>query len=135
MNLVEKLLALDENELKKERTKEYESKNLKRLIGEGTIVLRKVRERKIMENSLGSIDKKGNPNMANMHDTQLLIVLDGVKEPNLKDERLVEHFGVATPKDLAELLFDGEIADISDAITDFDTEDDDEEETEEAVKN
>ena len=85
-----------------------------------------------MENSLGSIDKKGNPNMANMHDTQLLIVLDGVKEPNLKDERLVEHFGVATPKDLAELLFDGEIADISDAITDFDTEDDDEEE---AVKN
>ena len=132
MNLVEKLLALDENELKKERTKEYESKNLKRLIGDGTIVLKKVRERKIMENSLGSIDKNGNPNMANMHDTQLLIVLDGVKEPNLKDERLVEHFGVVTPKDLAELLFDGEIADISDAITDFDTEDDYEEE---AVKN
>ena len=65
--------------------------------------------------------------MANMHDTQLLIVLDGVKEPNLKDERLVEHFGVATPKELAELLFDGEIADISDAITDFDVEDGDEE--------
>ena len=88
MNLIDKLLSVDKEELTKECTKT----------------------------------------------SDLLVLMDGVKEPNLKDERLLEHFGAATPKDLAELLFDGEIQEISDAINNF-YKDQEDEATENDVKN
>lgn len=133
MNLIDKLLQIDKAALTEEKTKTYNSKNMQRLVGDGEIVLKKVRERKIKERVANAIDKKGNPIMEKAHDMDLLILLDGLKSPDLKDERLMQHFGTATPKDLAELLFDGEITDIADAIKDF--EEDEEKTTEEDVKN
>ena len=117
MNLIDKLLSVDKEELIKECTKTYHSKNMERLTGDGE-----------------TLDKKGNLLLVNAHDSDLLVLMDGVKEPNLKDERLLEHFGAATPKDLAELLFDGEIQEISDAINNF-YKDQEDEATENDVKN
>ena len=134
MNLIDKLLNVDKEELTKECTKIYYSKNMQRLTGDGEITLRKVKERKLRERALNTLDKKGNLLLANAYDSDLLVLMDGVVEPNLKDERLLEHFGAATPKDLAELLFDGEIQEISDAINNF-YKDEKDEATEEDVKN
>ena len=100
MNLIDKLLSVDKEELTKECTKTYHSKNMERLTGDGEITLRKVKERKLRERALNTLDKKGNLLLVNAHDSDLLVLMDGVKEPNLKDERLLEHFGAATPKDL-----------------------------------
>lgn len=134
MNLIDKLLNVDKEELTKEYTKTYHSKNMERLTGDGEITLRKVKERKLRERALNTLDKKGNLLLTNAHDSDLLVLMDGVVEPNLKDERLLEHFGAETPKDLAELLFDGEIQEISDAINNFYKNQEDEA-TENDVKN
>ena len=47
MNLIDKLLSVDKEELIKECTKTYHSKNMERLTGDGEITLRKVKERKL----------------------------------------------------------------------------------------
>ena len=50
-------------------------------------------------------------------DPGLDILLAGCVEPNLKDERLQEKFGGATPADVVKrMLLAGEIADLSQAI-------------------
>ena len=42
---------------------------------------------------------------------------ENLVEPNLKNKELQKHFGVATPKDLAEKLFlGGEIVDLADTV-------------------
>lgn len=84
MNLIDKLLSVDKEELTKECTKTYHSKNMERLTGDGEITLRKVKERKLRERALNTLDKKGNLLLVNAHDSDLLVLMDGVKEPNLK---------------------------------------------------
>ena len=106
MNLIDKLLSVDKEELTKECTKTYHSKNMERLTGDGEITLRKVKERKLRERALNTLDKKGNLLLVNAHDSDLL----------------------------AELLFDGEIQEISDAINNF-YKDQEDEATENDVKN
>lgn len=50
-------------------------------------------------------------------DTDVHILLAGCVEPELKDERLLEKFGGATPADVVKkMLLAGEIADLSAAI-------------------
>lgn len=50
-------------------------------------------------------------------DTEVHILLAGCVEPNLKDERLLEKFGGATPADaVKKMLLAGEIADLSAAV-------------------
>ena len=50
-------------------------------------------------------------------DVDVNILLAGCVEPNLKDERLLEKFGGATPADVVKrMLLAGEIADLSQAI-------------------
>ena len=44
MNLIDKLLSVDKEELTKECTKTYHSKNMERLTGDGEITLRKAKE-------------------------------------------------------------------------------------------
>ena len=134
MNLIEKLLQVDKEKRTEEQTKTYNSKNMERLVGDGAITLKKVKERKVKERLALTIDKKGNTDMNKVHDASLLLVMDGVKVPDLRDERLLQHFGMSTPKDLAELLFDGEISEIADQISDF-YGDEEDGTTEEDIKN
>ncbi len=79
MNLIDKLLSVDKEELTKECTKTYHSKNMERLTGDGEITLRKVKERKLRERALNTLDKKGNLLLVNAHDSDLLVLMDGVK--------------------------------------------------------
>lgn len=116
MNLVDKLLQIDKEEPKKKITGEYESKRLKEMIGDGTILIEKIPERKIKEYQAMIMDNRGSVNNNMIFDGMLLIDVEGIKNPNLKNQELMEHFGAATPKDLAEILFDGEIEEIGDAI-------------------
>lgn len=50
-------------------------------------------------------------------DAEVSILLAGCVEPDLKDPRLMEHFGVATPGEaVKKLLLPGEIADLSHVV-------------------
>ena len=68
MNLIEKLLQVDKEKLTEEQTKTYNSKNMERLVGDGAITLKKVKERKVKERLALTIDKKGNTDMNKVHD-------------------------------------------------------------------
>lgn len=46
MNLIDKLLSVDKEELTKECTKTYHSKNMERLTGDGEITLQKSQRKK-----------------------------------------------------------------------------------------
>jgi hypothetical protein len=54
-------------------------------------------------------DKKGRQDLSQARTVSKLIVLEGVIEPNLKDDSLQKHFGAATPKDLIDILFKGKL--------------------------
>ena len=57
--------------------------------------------------------------------------IDGVLEPSLKDKRLLAYFGCVTPKELVKKLFlAGEIAELSNVITELSGYDKDEDEEE-----
>ncbi|WP_034868573.1 phage tail assembly chaperone [Clostridium lundense] len=44
---------------------------------------------------------------------QLLTVLEGIKEPNLKSKELMEHFKAHTPNELLEIMFNDKPGEIS----------------------
>lgn len=119
MNLVDKLLNVDKEEARKEITGTYDSKRMKRLVGDGTIEIRALKERTVKRYATMGVDKKGNIEPEGFMDAILMTVVDGCKNPDLKNEELQKHFGAETPKDLAEILFDGELEDMSTAIVEL----------------
>ena len=48
--------------------------------------------------------KHGRVKDGNAYETGLDLVVNGLKEPNLRDKKLLEHLGVTTPKQVAEKL-------------------------------
>ena len=65
------------------------------------------------------VGKDGNRDLSRLYEVNLMYCVEGVVDPSLKDEKLMEHFGAATPKDLAALLFGAEAGKIADAIVDL----------------
>ena len=66
--------------------------------------------------------------------TNAKIAAAGIVDPNLKDEALLKHLGVATPADAAKKIFKGEINKITTEITIL-SGFSDEEETDKEIKN
>ena len=131
MNLVEKLLSIDKTTLTEEITEKYESCNMKKWTGDGTIIIRRIRDRKKTDIQSMCLDfNKGTYN-GQLFDSKLMTLVEGIVQPSLKDKSLIEHFGAGDPMGLAELLFNGEIDDIADAIEEVGKK----ENIEEAVKN
>jgi hypothetical protein len=132
MSLTEKLLALDAKKYKEKQIGQLEIKRLSELTGEPFIV--KVQE--VDSDRLGEIqammfDKKGRQDLSQARKVSKLIVLEGITEPNLKDENLQKHFGAASPKDLVDVLFKGnELTNIADKIATLSGFTDEEEEEE-----
>lgn len=84
-------------------------------------------------------NKKGKVDMSKAYRAQALIVVEAVQNPSLKDKELQEHFGAASPIDLAKILFPGgELTSVFHEVADLsgfkDDEDDDDEDIDE-IKN
>lgn len=63
--------------------------------------------RSLSYNRVGEIKRMGG------EDVKLHIILAGVKSPDLKNQELLDHYGVATPLDLLRVMFlPGEIEDL-----------------------
>ena len=129
MNLVEQLLKADKTTLELE-TGVFYSKRLQKFLNAKEAVpvsIRQIPARKQGDISSMAFDKKGNKDASKLYDAYLMFCVQGVTDPSLKDEGLLKKFGAATPKDLAEKLFDDEVVDLANAITnlgDDSTEDD-----------
>lgn len=117
MNLIEKLIRIDKETLLKKETKTVKSSRLSRIVGgEANIVVKELSGRKLNDISAMMVDKDGNKDFSKLADVNLMYCVEGVVEPNLRDTNLMEHFGVKTPKDLAEILFDAEAGKIAGEI-------------------
>lgn len=117
MNLIDKLLCVDKAKMEEKETKKIKSKKLERLVGENVeITIRELSGKRY--NSLQAMlyDKNGNRDMAAVYDFNLMCCVYGIVEPDLKNEKLMEHFGASTPKDLAAALFGVESGSIASEI-------------------
>lgn len=120
MSLVDKLLQLDAAKIKMPE-KEIEIKRLSELLGEKAIFrIRAIDGQRYSDIQRLAIDisNKGNVKDIDMYKLQVLTIIEGVVDPNLKDKKLLEHFNCATPEELVKkLLLAGEITDLYNEIT------------------
>ena len=134
MSLIDKLLQMDKGKLMSMPTREVEMPRLSEVLGEAFKVKCKAIDGERyadIQRSAIDLNKKGGLRNINLYEMQVLTVIDGVVEPSLKDERLLGYFGCVTPKELVKKLFlAGEIAELSNVITElsgYDKSDDEEE--------
>jgi len=120
MSLVDKLLQLDAAKIKMPE-KEIEMKRLSELLGERVVFrIRAIDGERYADIQRLAIDisNKGNVKDIDMYKLQVLTIIEGVVDPNLKDKRLLEHFNCTTPEELVKkLMLAGEITDLYNEIT------------------
>ena len=117
MNLVEKLIRMDKSEFTKRETKKIKSKRLSKLLGEDTeITIQAVGGKRATDIMAMCMDRNGNKDYSKTYDINIMYCVEGIIEPPMKDNTIIEHFGVKTPKDLASILFDTEVGQIATEI-------------------
>ena len=123
MSLIDKLLQMDKAKLMEMPTKELEMPRLSEMLGEEFKVKCKAIDGERyadIQRSAIDLNKKGALRNINLYEMQVLTLIEGVVEPSMKDERLLGYFGVVTPKELVKKLFlAGEIAELSNVITEL----------------
>ena len=135
MNLVEKLLAVDKKEFDKIERKEIPSRQLSRLLGtDANVTIQAIDGDLFGGLTASGLDEKGEIDYGRAFSANAKVVAAGVVDPNLKEEALLQHLGVATPADAAKKIFKGEINKISSEITKL-SGFEDEETTDKKVKN
>lgn len=118
MNLVEELLKIDAGKITEVRTKEIPSRRLSELFGkEVKVKIKEIDPEEFTQLSAMGLDEDGNVDYSRAFNANAHIAARGIIEPNLKDESLMRHLGVATPKDAAVKMFKGEINTIASEIT------------------
>lgn len=118
MNLVERLLAVDRKEFDKIEKRELESAQLSKLLGaDAKVTIQAIDGDLFGGLSASGLDDKGEVDYGRVFSTNAKIAAAGIVDPDLKDEALLKHLGVATPADAAKKIFKGEINRISAEIT------------------
>ena len=126
MNLVDQLLKADIKKADELETGIFHSKKLAKLIGSETPVdvqIREVKSRRLNDIVAYQFDKNGKTNFSKTYDTKLMLCLEGVVDPSLKDKTLQEHFECDNAKDLFGYEVNGlseEISKLSGVINDED---------------
>lgn len=121
MSLTDKLLALDATKYKEKKTDTIEIKRLSKLIGEPfNVKVQEVDDNRMQELQAMILKENGKVDYTQVRKVNALLCCDGVIEPNLGDEKLQKHFGAATPKELAEILFKGaDLGSVAERITEL----------------
>ena len=118
MNLVEKLLAVDKKEFNKIEKKEIKSRQLSKLLGaDAKATIQAVDGDLFGGLSASGLDEKGEVDYGRAFSTNAKIAAAGIVDPDLKDEALLKHLGVATPADAAKKIFKGEVNRIAEEVS------------------
>lgn len=114
------LMALDRDKLTEVPTERVRAKRLSEIAGEDVFVtVSALPGDRYAEISTTSV-RNGKLDFSRVYDMQSLMVTEAVKDPDLKNAELQRHFGAATPRDLARILFPGgEIARLADVVTEL----------------
>lgn len=120
MGLLDNLLKVDNAAAFEPETKKLKSKRLKKILSseeDVEITIKELPYKRLSDLMAKQFDKKGNFDFSASIRTKAIIAAEGIVEPNLKSEELREHFGCATPAELAEKLFGMELSGICDEIS------------------
>ena len=119
---IDMLMRLDREKLIEVPVKDVKADRLSQLMGQDvTVEIKALSGDTYMDLLATATNKKGKVDMSRAYRAQALIVVEAVQNPSLKDKELQEHFGAASPIDLAKILFPGgeltsvfhEVADLS----------------------
>lgn len=116
--IIDFLMSLDRDKLTEVPTEKVRAKRLSEIAGEDVFVtVSALPGDRYTEISTTSV-RNGKVDYSRAYDMQSLMVAEAVKDPDLKSADLQRHFGAATPRDLARILFPGgEIARLADVVT------------------
>lgn len=117
---IELLMALDRGKLAEVPTEKVRAKRLSKVAGQDVYVtVSAIAGDQYTGIVSGAVSAKGREvDAARLYDMQALIVAEAMVEPDLKSTELQRHYGAATPRDLAKILFPGgEIISIADVVT------------------
>lgn len=136
MNLAEKLLQADANKAKEKKKGTYRSSKLGHILGVKSVEIEitELSGRRISEIIGTSVNRKGEVDFTKSYDANLMMCVEGITSPSLRDKDLQAHFGVHNAKDLCEALFDTEVNEIAEAISTLSSLGD-QKENEEEIKN
>lgn len=125
--IVDFLMSLDRDKLAEVPTERVRAKRLSEIAGEDVFVtVSALPGDRYSEISTTSV-RNGKLDYSRVYDMQSLMVAEAVKDPDLKNGDLQRHFGAATPRELARILFPGgEIARLADVVTELSGYSDDE---------
>lgn len=139
MNLVDQLLKIDSKTVEELEGGTYSSERLGKVLGSKKpvdIKIREVKSRRVNDIMAYQYDRKGRMDFAKSFDAKLMMCIEGIAEPDMRNKELQAHFDCASAKDLCEKLLGSEVTDISNKILELSgisvDEDDD---TEDEVKN
>ena len=122
-NLVEALLAADAGKITAKATEDFEVKRLSKLIGEPFILhLRKISPRRMTELQENAVkyDSRGKVVGRDTYGMGLALLCDGITNKDFDNREVLKHYGVATRKELFELLFNvAEMGEISTHISEL----------------
>lgn len=118
--IIDFLMSLDRDKLAEVPTERVRAKRLSEIAGEDVFVtVSALPGDRYAEISTTSV-RNGKLDFSRVYDMQSLMVAEAVKDPDLKNAELQRHFGAATPRDLARILFPGgEIARLADVVTEL----------------
>lgn len=121
MNLVDQLMKADAKKAEELSTGVFQSHKLAKLLGvdEETVevTFREVKSRRLNDIISYQVDRKGQFDFSKSFDAKLMMCVEGLVDPDLKNKDLQKHFEVDSAKDLCEKIFGSEINELSDAIS------------------
>ena len=119
MNLVDQLLKADVKKAEDMKTSTFHSKRLARILGQEDVLIeiREVKPRRANDIISYQLDRNGDVDFSKSFDAKLMMCVEGITNPNLRDKELQQHFECDSAKELCEKLFGAEVNEISDEIT------------------
>lgn len=118
--IIDFLMSIDRDKLTEVPTERVRAKRLSEIAGEDVFVTLSALPGDRYAEIAGGNVRKGEFDYTRVYDMQSLMVAEAVKDPDLKNAELQRHFGAATPRDLARILFPGgEIAKLADVVTEL----------------
>ena len=94
MNLVDKLLKMDAKKAEELQTGSVESKRLAKLLGvdKVEVQIREIKSRRVNDIVAYQIDQKGKFDYSKSYDAKLMMCVEGIVEPDLRNKDLQAHF-------------------------------------------
>lgn len=120
-NLINILMETDPEKLARKARENVEINRLSKVFGSPFIVtVKAIPGERYSELAGGMVGEDGEIDYAKAYDVNLMVAIEGMVSPDIKNGDLQKHFNCASPKDLMDKLFNGgEISRIADVVTDL----------------